>query len=316
MPASRLLTLLAALLAMAMILAACGEETPDTAEEEDDGELALDLDDAEEEEEVVEEEDEVVEEDVDVVATANQVAQTLPDGWAYSNDIDEFKDAISVDGVVLIDVREADEFDEGHIPGAVNIPIRELGENLDAIPTDQPVWIYCLSGWRAGLANSSLRLMGYDNISAYTPGSAGWDAAGEELVNEDNEMESFGDPGLAPEMVEAVNGFLTTIPEGFYVAGDVDAIKDAMDAGSVLVDVRQPEEYEEGRIEGAISVPLRSVIEQSDDIPTDQNVIITCLSGYRASLALPILAVAGFDNLSGFPGSFNAWVEAGEAVEA
>ncbi|MEZ4674935.1 MAG: rhodanese-like domain-containing protein [Caldilineaceae bacterium] len=75
---------------------------------------------------------------------------------------------------VLIDVREESEYAEGHIPGAINIPIHTLAQNLDKIPTDQPVMVYCASGHRAGMATASLQALGYSNVKAFLPaGRAG-----------------------------------------------------------------------------------------------------------------------------------------------
>ena len=325
MSRTRLLSLLAALAALLLVLAACADDDADQAAEEpaeDDAPLALDEDDDGDDEgddEVVEDdevaEDEAVEEEeaLDVEAAVHQYASTLPDGWMAMSDTEEFKDAMAVDGTVLIDVREEGEFAEGHLPGAINIPIRELPENLDKIPTDRPVLIYCASGWRAGLALSSLGLMGYDNLTAYPPSVQGWEADGEELVNEDNEAEVFGEPDLDPAMVDAVGDFLATLPEGF-LTNSLDDVKAALDAGAGLVDVREMDAFEEGHIADAIAVPLRTVAAGEAEVPTDTTVIVMCQSGYRASLALPMYHVLGYTNTEGFPGSYNAWVDADEPV--
>ena len=63
--------------------------------------------------------------------------------------LDDVKAAID-SGIYLIDVREPGEYAEGHIPGAVNIPLRTVAQSLDMIPSDQPVLVYCASGLRAG----------------------------------------------------------------------------------------------------------------------------------------------------------------------
>ncbi|MFP4634736.1 MAG: rhodanese-like domain-containing protein [Nitriliruptoraceae bacterium] len=321
-------SLIATMLALAMVLTACGGEDPDEGAEEGE-ELALDLED--EEDEGADEADEADETDeadgedegddeaeegsFDLEGAVVEYASTIPDGWMNEGDTEAFKEALEVDGAVLIDVREESEFAEGHIPGAVNIPIRTLGDNLSAIPTDQPVWVVCASGWRAGLATSSLRMMGYDNVNAYAPSVQGWEEAGEELVNEDNQPEDFGDPGFEPELVDAVSGFLAGIPDGYY-GNSLDEVKQAMDAGTTILDVRQPEEYEEGHIADALSLPLREIGSSDVEIPTDSNVIVMCQSGYRAALALPILHVLGYDNVQAFPGSFAAWEEADEPIES
>lgn len=314
---SRPWSLLAALMAMMMVLAACGSGTTDTTEvATEEAPLAVDLEEEAPEEEAPEEEPEEAEAPAfDLVAAVHESASTLPEGWLNVGDTDAFKEAMSVEGTVLVDVREESEFAEGHIPGAINIPIRTLTDNLELIPTDRPVIVYCASGWRAGLAVSSLRLLGYDNVLAYAPSVKGWTEAGEELVNEDNVAETFGEPDVQPEMLAAVESFLTTLPEGF-LTNSVDAVKEAMAAGVVVVDVREEGEFAEGHIADAISVPLRTMASGEAEVPSDTNLIVHCKSGWRAALALPMYHVLGYTNMSGFPGSYNAWVEAGEPIES
>lgn len=58
-------------------------------------------------------------------------------------------------GVVMLDVRRTDEFDESHIPGAVNIPLHDLAERLGELP-DGRIWVHCVSGYRAAVAASIL----------------------------------------------------------------------------------------------------------------------------------------------------------------
>ncbi len=60
---------------------------------------------------------------------------------------------------VLLDVREADEFRSGHIPGAVNVPLSRI--NAIDIPKDKPLYLYCLRGTRSRKAVSILKRMGY-----------------------------------------------------------------------------------------------------------------------------------------------------------
>jgi glyoxylase-like metal-dependent hydrolase (beta-lactamase superfamily II)/rhodanese-related sulfurtransferase len=57
---------------------------------------------------------------------------------------------------VILDVRQAGEFDEKHIPGATNIPLHELPARLSDVPAEGPVWVHCGSGYRASIAASVL----------------------------------------------------------------------------------------------------------------------------------------------------------------
>lgn len=252
----------------------------------------------------------------DVQAAVAEYAANIPEGWLAVSDTTAFKDAVEASGALVIDVREEGEYAEGHIMDAINIPLRTLGDNLDKIPTDRQVFIYCKSGWRAGLGTSSLGMMGYDNVLAYPPGWNGWTAAGEEVSVEPVEAEVVGDPGLQPEMVEAVGSFLSTIPEGWLSAGDATAVSEAIEAGAFVLDVREPGEFAEGHIPTAVNVPVRELGTTDVEFPTDVTMIHYCKSGWRAALALPILHMQGYDNDKGFSGSWLAWTEAGLPTES
>ena len=63
-------------------------------------------------------------------------------------------------GAVLLDVREAEEFSSGHIPGAVNVPLSTI--HSISIPRTSPLFVYCLRGTRSKRAVNILKRMGYD----------------------------------------------------------------------------------------------------------------------------------------------------------
>ena len=67
-------------------------------------------------------------------------------------------------GAVLMDVREADEFRSGHIPGAINVPLSSIGQVT--LPKDKQLFVYCLRGTRSRRAVSRLKRMGYQNVQS------------------------------------------------------------------------------------------------------------------------------------------------------
>lgn len=75
---------------------------------------------------------------------------------------------------MLIDVREPGEFQSGHIPGAVNIPLSRLKEQLHQIPKDTEVLLYCRSGMRSKQAAKILAKAGYRNLFHLAGGIAAW----------------------------------------------------------------------------------------------------------------------------------------------
>jgi rhodanese-related sulfurtransferase len=80
--------------------------------------------------------------------------------------------------VVLIDVREPEEYAAGHIPGVLLIPMGEVPQRLDEIPTDKTVITYCRSGNRSGQVMQFLQQQGYDNVHNMEGGIIAWEQAG------------------------------------------------------------------------------------------------------------------------------------------
>ncbi len=320
MRTTRTRSLVAALLALMMVLAACGdgdngEAAVDDADEGEELALDLDNDDADEEEAAEEEEaEEPAEEeaDFDLVAAVTEYTETIPDGWMMHRTMEDFEDARQVEGTIIVDVRQPEEVEEnGVVPGSINIPLRELAQSLEFIPSDQPVIVVCAAGWRAGIATSSLRMLGYDNVLGFRPGAPGWIADGNEPTFELMEMESFGQPEFVdPDFLDAVDGFLSTLPEGWLTAGGAEEVLEAQQAGAVLLDIRQPENFEEGTVDGALTIPIRD-LAATGEIPTDTNVIAYCQSGWRTGLSMPILHLTGYDNVTGYAGNFDGFVDAG-----
>ncbi|MCP4357003.1 MAG: rhodanese-like domain-containing protein [Chloroflexi bacterium] len=82
------------------------------------------------------------------------------------------------DDVLVLDVREQWEYDEGHIPNITLIPMGEIPNRLDEIPTDKEVIITCRSGNRSNQIATFLRDQGYTNIHNMQGGILDWEAAG------------------------------------------------------------------------------------------------------------------------------------------
>lgn len=99
----------------------------------------------------------------DPVAISGYVAGNILSGkmnplyWREMQQADKSK-------VTIIDVRTADEYSLGTIPGAVNVPLDELRERMKEIPTNRPVWMFCGVGLRGYLASNILKANGYQDV--------------------------------------------------------------------------------------------------------------------------------------------------------
>ena len=82
-----------------------------------------------------------------------------------------------------------------------------------------------------------------------------------------------------------------------------------------LVDVREPVEFAEERVEGAISMPLGSVAERCEELDRSQPVVVMCLAGKRGETGAKRLLAAGFSDVVNMEGGINGWKAAGCAVK-
>ena len=87
-------------------------------------------------------------------------------------------------GALLLDVREPDEWQAGHAPGAKHLPLGELGARVDELPKDRPIVAVCRVGGRSGKAAEALVNAGYDVVNL-AGGMQAWDAAGQPVVTDD-----------------------------------------------------------------------------------------------------------------------------------
>lgn len=71
----------------------------------------------------------------------------------------------------LIDARSAEEYEQGHVAGALNVPHDKLSQRVDQLPADtqQPIVLYCKTGRRAGELKAELAQLGYENVQVLLP---------------------------------------------------------------------------------------------------------------------------------------------------
>jgi len=105
----------------------------------------------------------------------------LPSDYYAIANTDALKSIVKRDHAALIDVRQPSEYSSGHIPNAINIPLQTLVANLDKIPGDRPVILYCATGYRTAMGVMTLQMLGHTNVRAFPPSIQGWKAAGEPL---------------------------------------------------------------------------------------------------------------------------------------
>ena len=96
---------------------------------------------------------------------------------------------------------------------------------------------------------------------------------------------------------------------------DVDELAAREGDGSFVLDVRQPDEYIEGHVPGAVLIPLNDLAARQDELPKDRPLLVVCHSGPRSARAVEALRAAGYDAIN-VVGGTKAWMEAGFPVAA
>jgi DMSO/TMAO reductase YedYZ molybdopterin-dependent catalytic subunit/rhodanese-related sulfurtransferase len=189
----------------------------------------------------------------------------------------------------LVDVRTPAETAQGTLPGAREIPLAILTKLPDALDRSAPVLVYSAGGYRSMLAASILLAAGFADVADLLGGYRAWEGAGLRVVRD-----------ATPEAA--------AVPEvGARAAAAL------VDAGALLLDVREPGEWQGGHVAQAWLLPMGQVAQHRSDLPCDRRIVVVCRSGGRSAAVAEALRAWGLDavNLSG---GMTAWAVAGLPV--
>jgi DMSO/TMAO reductase YedYZ molybdopterin-dependent catalytic subunit/rhodanese-related sulfurtransferase len=190
----------------------------------------------------------------------------------------------------LVDVRDPVETAIGTLPGALEIPLAVLVDSLGGLDPTSPVVSYCATGDRSLIAASVLQEAGFSDVSDLLGGYGAWVAAGLPISTTGAEV-SIG----------------TTQQVGARAA------KAQVDAGALLLDVREPAEWEIEHAADALLMPMGKVPEGQGDLPRDRRIVVVCRSGGRSAAVTESLRAGGFDAVN-LAGGMCAWAAAGLPV--
>lgn len=107
-------------------------------------------------------------------------APTAGGGEAGPVDFETFRDLVRTGAAAIVDVREPHEFAQGHVEGAINLPLSRF--DPAQLPADKPVVLMCLSGARSAQAMAIARGAGREDVRNYRESFHGWRARGGRVV--------------------------------------------------------------------------------------------------------------------------------------
>lgn len=216
---------------------------------------------------------------------------------------------------LVIDLRSAEDYGKGHVKGAVNIPLAQLPQNLDKLPMDKTLMLYCYTGQSAAFAMVPLKQFGYKVASI----SRGFPSVEKAEFAVDTTAVAFtpiaakapADAKVAAAqegLRETLDSLIKQFAAKTLVVPGKD-VKTLVDAGAdkyYIVDLRSAEDYAKGYVKGAVSVPLANLATAMKSFPKDKTIVLYCYSGQTAAMATVPLKAEGFKLISistGFPGA-------------
>jgi hydroxyacylglutathione hydrolase len=186
-------------------------------------------------------------------------------------------------GGVLVDCRDPRAFGAGHLEGSLNVWIDgpQFAERVSwFVPAGATLFLLAATGADVARAVAALAGAGRD-VAGYITGA-----------------EAVTQAGLP----------VGTLPN--VTPGEL-ARRLAREPDLVVLDVREPAEWEEGHVPGARHIPMRQVAGRVAELPRDRPIAVTCAGGARSSLVASLLLGRGFTRLVNVWGGMAGWAQSG-----
>lgn len=196
--------------------------------------------------------------------------------------------ALLEQGAVLVDIRHPQAFGDGHVAGSLNIWIDspQFGERVAwFVSMDRPIVLLGETETDVVRAVGALVRVGLDAVAGYIVGSAAVGGSGLPVAR-------FATIGVA-ELRHRL----------------------AQDPDLVVVDVREPFEWQEGHIPGARHIPMGEITARHAELPRDRAIALVCRGGPRSGTAASLLLQHGFSRVLNVWGGMTHWEQAGFPVE-
>lgn len=193
-------------------------------------------------------------------------------------------------GAAMLDTRSKEAFVAKHVQGAVNLPANDQLSNRVGfvLPPDIPLILLVDDAAEYRKAVLSLSRVGYENVIGYLEdGLRAWEA--------------YGLPTTSGDVEDVQPVDLQTL------------LKDS--AQPVVVDVREPWEYQMGHVTGSKLIPLGQLAQRVSELDPEHPVAVICQSGSRSQSAAALLAQKGFKKVYNVIGGMSAWQMSGLEME-
>ena len=220
----------------------------------------------------------------DRIIARNRAQALAPSGAPRPLSAAQTREAIDK-GACVLDVRTSEEYGQGHIPGAIHVWIESPQFANRAglfVPAEAPVVLVVSSPTDLERAVQGLGRIGLDTIAGHLQwGMTEWKSQGQPVE-------------VVPQI--SVHDLATMREER---------------PDLVVIDVREPFEWDEGHVEGALNVPMSEALARKDLVPGDRPKAVVCAGGLRSSTVISALSRAGLTNWYNVIGGMTAWQKGG-----
>ena len=261
-------------------------------------------------------------------ATWDAYKKVVADNQAKNFPLDAAKAKELIQGneskYLIIDMRAPEDYAKGHVKGAVNLPIGAFAANLDKLPADKTLLLYCYTGQTSALAMAPLKALGYKAISI----SKGFPSVEQAGFAVDTTAVEFK-PAAARVPADAKDAAIQAgVIENFTAIAKQAAAKTLIIKGSeakdlvaaasdkyTIVDLRLAEDFDKAHVKGAVNIPLAQLKDKVASLNKDKTVVLYCYSGQTAAMATAPLKAEGYKLISITTGYGEA-EKGGFAIEA
>jgi rhodanese-related sulfurtransferase len=199
--------------------------------------------------------------------------------------------------LTVIDARSRVEYDEAHIPGAINIPAEKTGALLPKLVKDrQRALVFYCNGPKCTKSQKAARMAiagGYGNVLEYNEGMPGWGKGRMPIAG--SPLPPVDLPAIAPEDLVAM------LKSG---------------RRPILLDLRDEQEFKSYHLKGAVNIPLDDLAKTAQRLPRDREIVLACHAGQQSIVGARVLHHLGIERMRRLDGGIVAWQQKGLPLES
>jgi rhodanese-related sulfurtransferase len=232
-------------------------------------------------------------------ATAREArADETPLNYVTTEQLARLKGSLPAKGeLTIVDARARVEYEEAHIPGAINVPAEKTAAMLPRLVKDHAgeLVFYC-NGPKCTKSQKAARTaiaLGYQKVLEYNEGMPGWGKARMPIAG--TPLPQFDVPDIAAE------DLATKLKTGQH---------------PFLLDLRDANEFNNYHLTGAVNIPLDDVEKRFRDIPKGREIVLACHAGQQSIVGARLLHHLGIDRMKRLDGGIVAWHQKGLPLES